>query len=118
MPDGSGQPVDDRFLIFVDMTVGVGNPVGMEVGVVMLMAMLVFMFMFVFVKLVQVSSSASGSPVFSHPGTYQASPPFAHSAIMPSLQTQTTNSENSQRMKTYISSAAEARASSGRACVH
>ena len=37
MPDGPGEPVDDRLLIFMNMTVGMGYPVGMKIGMVMLL---------------------------------------------------------------------------------
>ena len=37
MPDGPGQPVDDRSLVFMDMSVAVGDAVGMEIGMVVLL---------------------------------------------------------------------------------
>ena len=43
MADGTGQPVDDRLLILVDMAVGVGNAVGMHVGMVMFVGMVAHM---------------------------------------------------------------------------
>ena len=38
--DGSSQPVNDRFLIFVDMAVGVGDAVGVEISVVVVFVMI------------------------------------------------------------------------------
>ena len=37
MADGPGKAVDDSFLIFVNMAVGVGNAVGVQIGVIVLM---------------------------------------------------------------------------------
>ena len=34
MTNGSGKAVDHRFLIFVDMAVGVGNAVGVHIGMI------------------------------------------------------------------------------------
>ncbi len=41
--DGPAQPVDHRPLVFVNVAVGVGNAVGMEVGVVVLHLLGIFM---------------------------------------------------------------------------
>ena len=41
MSDGPGQTVDDGLLIFVDMAVGVGDAVGVEVGVIVFMVVFV-----------------------------------------------------------------------------
>lgn len=63
--DGAGKPVDYGLLIFVDMTVGVGDPVGMEIGmvmvvlVVMFVVVLVVMIMFVFMGIRHGNSSLS-----------------------------------------------------------
>ena len=46
MTDGAGQTIDDRFLIFVDVTVGVMNSMGMHIGMFFIM-MMVMMRMFV-----------------------------------------------------------------------
>jgi hypothetical protein len=37
--DGSGKAVDDSFLVFVNMTVAVGNAMGMEIGMVVFVIM-------------------------------------------------------------------------------
>ena len=45
--DGPGQPVHHGFLIFVDMAVGMGDAVGMEIGMIMFLFVIVVMIMFV-----------------------------------------------------------------------
>ena len=47
--DGTGQPVDYGFLVFVDMAVGMGNAVLMQIGMVVIVA--VFMVVGVFMAL-------------------------------------------------------------------
>ena len=46
MPDGSSQAIDHRFLILVDMTVGMGDAVGVHVGMIVFVIMIVFGVMF------------------------------------------------------------------------
>ena len=43
MADGPGKPVDHRFLVFVDMAVGMGDAVGVHIGMVVFMIMVVMM---------------------------------------------------------------------------
>ena len=59
MPNGPGEPVDHGLLVFVDMTVGMGDSVGVEIGMIVLM----LMGMFVLVEFVQVRSPPSDNPV-------------------------------------------------------
>ena len=39
MTDGPGQPVEDGFLVFVDMTMGMGDAVGVEICVIVMFVM-------------------------------------------------------------------------------
>ena len=53
MTNGACQTVDDGFLVFVDMTVGMGDAVGVEIFmVVVIVAVMVFVFMVVIVAMI------------------------------------------------------------------
>ena len=47
MTDGPGQTVDHCLLIFVDMAVGVGDAVGMHIGMIVFVSMLVMLVMMI-----------------------------------------------------------------------
>ena len=79
MSDGPGQPVDDGLLVFVDMTVGMGDAVGVEVGVVVFMvvrmAVLMVVGVLVLVDFRHTLSSLYRSKVYYTTGVNRAQAP-------------------------------------------